>query len=161
MFMTRQAYPALMNNQPTAMSRRRSWDMVRCLVTGGSSGLGQALAEQLVRAGAQVVLTGRSAERLQAIADRLIGEGCDPSRIVTIPADLTVEEDCQRLFDEIAGRFEALDLVINSAGAARTDSSRPMTRRCFGRSSRSTYSHWRRFAAELCLSFRMVFNQRW
>jgi short-subunit dehydrogenase len=35
---------------------------------------------------------------------------------VTIPADLTVEEDCQRLFDEITGRFEALDLVINSAG---------------------------------------------
>ena len=98
------------------MSRPRSWHMARCLVTGASSGLGQALAEQLVKAGAQVVLTGRSAERLQAIADRLIDEGSDPSRIVTIPADLTVKEDCQRLFDEITGRCLALDLVINSAG---------------------------------------------
>ena len=88
----------------------------RCLITGASSGLGQALAEQLVKAGAQVVLTGRSAERLQAIANRLIDEGFDPSRIVSIPADLTIEEDCQRLFDDIVGRFEALDLVINSAG---------------------------------------------
>jgi short-subunit dehydrogenase len=96
--------------------RRRSWQLARCLVTGASSGLGEALAEQLVKAGARVVLTGRSAKRLQAIADRLIDEGSDPSRIVTIAADLTVEEDCQRLFDEIAGHFEGLDLVINSAG---------------------------------------------
>jgi short-subunit dehydrogenase len=92
--------------------------MARCVVTGASSGLGQALAEQLVKAGAQVVLTGRSAERLQAIANYLIDEGSDPSRIVTIPADLTVGEDCQRLFDEITGRFETLDLVINSARIA-------------------------------------------
>jgi short-subunit dehydrogenase len=78
--------------------------------------LGQALAEQLVKAGAQVILTGRSALRLQAVADRLIDDGCEPSRIVTIAADLTVDEDCQRLFDEISSRFQALDLVINSAG---------------------------------------------
>ena len=58
-------------------SHRRSWQMARCLVTGASSGLGEALAEQLVKAGARVVLTGRSAERLQAIADRLIDEGSD------------------------------------------------------------------------------------
>lgn len=96
--------------------RRRSWQLARCLVTGASSGLGEALAEQLVKAGARVVLTGRSTKRLQAIVDRLIDEGSDPSRIVTIAADLTVEEDCQRLFDEIAGHFEGLDLVINSAG---------------------------------------------
>jgi len=98
------------------MSRHRGWQNARCLVTGASSGLGQAIAEQLVKSGAYVVLTGRSAERLQANADRLIDLGTDSSRIVTVPADLTVEEDCQRLFDEITGRFEALDLVINSAG---------------------------------------------
>ena len=37
-------------------------------------------------------------------------------RLVTIPADLTVEDDCQRLFDEVAGLFDALDLVVNCAG---------------------------------------------
>ena len=98
------------------MSRHRGWQNARCLVTGASSGLGQALAEQLVKSGAYVILTGRSAERLQANADRLVDAGADSMRVVTVLADLTVEEDCQRLFDEIAGRFEALDLVINSAG---------------------------------------------
>jgi short-subunit dehydrogenase len=98
------------------MSQHRTWYLARCLVTGASSGLGQAIAEHLVKAGAQVILTGRSAKRLQSIADRLILDGANPSQIVTIPADLTVDEDARRLFDEIAGRFEALDLVINSAG---------------------------------------------
>ncbi len=90
--------------------------MARCLVTGASSGLGQALAEQLVKAGVLVVLTGRSAQRLQDIVDRLTDEGCDPSRIVAFAADLTVAEDCQRLFELITSRFGALELVINSAG---------------------------------------------
>jgi short-subunit dehydrogenase len=62
------------------------------------------------------VLTGRSAERLRVIAESLIGEGAEPSRIITVAADLTIEEDRQRLFGEVALHFEALDLVVNNAG---------------------------------------------
>ncbi len=92
------------------------WEETRCLVTGASSGLGRAIAEHLVRAGAQVVLTGRSTDRLQAIAQGLIADGADPKRIITIPADLTIGEERRRLFDDLAGHFAALDLVINNAG---------------------------------------------
>ncbi len=98
------------------MPRHRSWNQSRCLVTGATSGLGRVLAEHLVRAGASVVLTGRSADRLRAVAQRLIEEGANPARLVTISADLTVQDDCQRLFDEVAGRFDALDVLINCAG---------------------------------------------
>ena len=54
------------------MARQRSWNHTRSLVTGASSGLGKALAERLVHAGAPVILTGRSAERLAAVAQGLI-----------------------------------------------------------------------------------------
>jgi hypothetical protein len=47
--------------------RDRRWADSRCLITGASSGLGHAIAEHLVRAGARVVLTGRSTERLGAV----------------------------------------------------------------------------------------------
>jgi hypothetical protein len=56
----------------------RRWRDARCLVTGASSGLGRAIAEHLVRAGARVVLTGRSAERLGDVAEALIDDGADP-----------------------------------------------------------------------------------
>jgi NAD(P)-dependent dehydrogenase (short-subunit alcohol dehydrogenase family) len=96
------------------MARRRSWTETRSLVTGASSGLGKAIAQHLVRAGASVVLTGRSADRLTEAAERLIREGADSRRILTVPADLTVEDDRRRLFELIKERHDALDVVINA-----------------------------------------------
>jgi short-subunit dehydrogenase len=61
-------------------------------------------------------LTGRSVERLRAVAEALIGKGARPDRIVAIAADLTVNEDRQRLFDQLVRSFDALDLVANNAG---------------------------------------------
>ena len=77
---------------------RRTWSETRGLVTGASSGLGQALAGRLVRAGATVLLTGRSTERLAAVVGGLKSEGADPARMITVAADLTIEEDRRRLF---------------------------------------------------------------
>lgn len=102
------------------MRRHRSWDLTRGLVTGASSGLGKALAGHLVRAGAAVIMTGRSAERLEAAASEFVRDGADPERILTIPADLTRPSDRHRLFDLARERFGALDLVINNAGVGAT-----------------------------------------
>ena len=102
------------------MRKPRSWTETRALVTGASSGLGKALAEHLVRAGANVILTGRSAERLESVATGLANEGADPARIVTVAADLTDASDRARLFALATERFGALDLVINNAGVGAT-----------------------------------------
>ncbi|MBV8487735.1 MAG: SDR family NAD(P)-dependent oxidoreductase [Planctomycetaceae bacterium] len=102
------------------MARRRSWTETRALVTGASSGLGKAIAEHLVRAGASVVLTGRSADRLTEVAERLLRDGADSRHILTVPADLTVDDDRRRLFEQIKERHGALDLVINNAGVGAT-----------------------------------------
>src|SRR4051794_9120582 len=99
---------------------RRSRNHTRSLVTGASSGLGKALAERLVHAGASVILTGRSAERLDDVARGLVRDGAGPDRVITFPADLTVESDRSRLFDLAKERFGALDLVINNAGVGAT-----------------------------------------
>ena len=95
---------------------RRSFRSARCLVTGASSGLGRALAEHLAGAGARVVLTGRSAERLREVVEGLVRAGVDPSSLDIVAADLNEPADRDRLLDRVAARFGALDLLINAAG---------------------------------------------
>lgn len=89
-------------------------------MTGASSGLGKAMAEDLVRRGARVILTGRSIARLEEVRNNLVHAGADPDRVIVVAADLTVEADRRRLFDKVSTRFGALDLVVNNAGVAAT-----------------------------------------
>ncbi|OJW05480.1 MAG: hypothetical protein BGO49_01915 [Planctomycetales bacterium 71-10] len=89
-------------------------------MTGASSGLGRAIAEDLVRRGAKVVLTGRSLARLEATAAELIRGGADPERVIVAPADLTVQADRDRLFETVRDRLGALDLLVNNAGVGAT-----------------------------------------
>jgi short-subunit dehydrogenase len=102
------------------MTERRSWGETRALVTGASSGLGRAIAEDLVRRGARVVLTGRSTTRLEETAAGLIRAGTDPDRVIVVTADLTVDADRDRLFDVAADRLGGLDLLVNNAGVGAT-----------------------------------------
>ncbi|WP_406696137.1 SDR family NAD(P)-dependent oxidoreductase [Singulisphaera sp. Ch08] len=102
------------------MARRRTWNDARCLVTGASSGLGRAMAQHLVRAGARVVLTGRSSTKLDSIRNDLIESGADPRSVLTLAADLTKASDRVRLVDFTTERLGALDLAINSAGVGAT-----------------------------------------
>lgn len=95
---------------------KRSWRETRALVTGASSGLGQAMAQQLVRAGATVLLTGRSTDRLEAVTEGLVRQGAEREHIITAVADLTVDDDRHRLFSLARERLGALDVVINNAG---------------------------------------------
>ena len=66
------------------------------LVTGGSSGIGLASAEELIREGAFVYITGRKKAELDAAANRL-GERC-----VSIQADISKMEDIDRIYKKIA-----------------------------------------------------------
>jgi len=84
------------------------------VITGGSSGIGLALAERLLRHGARVAICGRSAERLQAASLAL-----DPfaDRLLTMQADVTDREQVHALVTRTIERFGQLDLLVNSAGA--------------------------------------------
>jgi short-subunit dehydrogenase len=102
------------------MLRRRSFEGARCLVTGASSGLGQAIAEHLVRAGAAVILTGRSLNSLESTARALVIGGARPEAVIAVDADLTEDEGRSKVIHVAADRFGALDLVVNAASVDAT-----------------------------------------
>lgn len=102
------------------MNRRSSFEGARCLVTGASSGLGRAITEHLIRAGASVLLTGRSLDRLEATARALADGGARHDSMLVIDADLTSDEGRSRVVQAAGDRFGVLDILINSAGVGAT-----------------------------------------
>jgi NAD(P)-dependent dehydrogenase (short-subunit alcohol dehydrogenase family) len=85
-----------------------------CLVSGGGSGMGRAIAYVLARLGAQVLICGRRAEKLEETAAGIkehLGKTVQ-TRAMTIREP----EQVQALFDETCARFGRLDVLVNSAG---------------------------------------------
>jgi short-subunit dehydrogenase len=87
----------------------------RILVTGASGGIGRAIAESVARRGARVVVSARSADRLDTLVGDLKARGCDA---LAAPADVTSDEDRKRLIDTILTQLGGLDVLINNAGVA-------------------------------------------
>ncbi len=85
----------------------------RVLLTGASGGIGRALAEELCREQARLVLAGRSLERLHELADTLSSGGAE---VHAVAADLTIAEDRRRLVDAALSCLGGLDVLINNAG---------------------------------------------
>jgi NAD(P)-dependent dehydrogenase (short-subunit alcohol dehydrogenase family) len=83
------------------------------LITGGSSGLGKALAAQLVGEGAGVALMARGAERLTATADELRDGG---GEVLDFAGDVRRVEDLTRFVESATRRFGRIDGLINNAG---------------------------------------------
>ena len=97
-------------------------DDARVLVTGGTSGLGRAMAQALVRAGARVALTGRDAERAEATAAEL-GAGA-----VGIELDVRDPTSVAAAIDSAYASLDGLDVLVNNAGIGmRTVNPRFMT----------------------------------
>lgn len=84
------------------------------LITGASSGIGAAFAEHLARAGCDLVLVARTAERLEALAVKL--RATHGRRIDVIPADLTVDGAGASLAAAVAELGIEIDLLVNNAG---------------------------------------------
>ena len=78
------------------------------LITGGSSGIGLAIARALQEDGYELTLASRRAERIESAADELGALG--------IAADVSSEEDCERLVAAHRERYGGLDVLVNSAG---------------------------------------------
>jgi NAD(P)-dependent dehydrogenase (short-subunit alcohol dehydrogenase family) len=86
------------------------------IVTGGGRGMGRAMALGLARAGARVVATAaRERTEIDSAANeasRVFRE----ERVVPLAADVTREEDCERVVKETVKRFGRLDILVNNAG---------------------------------------------
>lgn len=89
------------------------WSEKIVLITGGSSGLGRAIAEAFAAAGAKVIIAARDAGRLQAATETIRADGYN---VDSIPCDVTQPADVERLFDEIRQRHGRLDVLVNNAG---------------------------------------------
>lgn len=88
------------------------------LVTGGSAGIGLACARTLVREGVDVALVARTRARLDEAARALEGERAG-AKIVTIAADLSQGDQVERAAVEARRGLGQIDILVNSAGAAR------------------------------------------
>src|ERR1700760_1599289 len=83
------------------------------LVTGGTDGLGAALADRLVDEGARVAVCGRDSRRLAATEQRLPAAGGDA---LAVQADVTSPADLERFVDAAVTRWGRLDGLVNNAG---------------------------------------------
>ena len=87
----------------------RTLDGQRALVTGGSAGIGLALARQLAAHGARVAICGRD-------ADRLARAQAESPTLHTVVADLGRVEDTRRLAQDVTQAFGGLSILVNNAG---------------------------------------------
>lgn len=85
------------------------------IITGASSGIGKALAEEFARLQATVVIAARRRELLDALAEKLTESG---AMVMAVTADVSREEDCRKLIDETIARFGRIDILINNAGVS-------------------------------------------
>ncbi|MFC8267671.1 SDR family NAD(P)-dependent oxidoreductase [Streptomyces cinereoruber] len=90
-----------------------SLDGRTALVTGGSSGIGRAIAGALAHAGAKVVVLARKEADLVATVDELTADGC---RAAWVSADLSTREGIRSGAEEAAAVFGEPDILVNSAG---------------------------------------------
>jgi short-subunit dehydrogenase len=81
------------------------------VITGASSGIGEALARRFALEGSKLVLAARRIDRLQILEQELKG-----TEMLSVQTDVAVEEDCRNLIKQAIGRFGKIDVLINNAG---------------------------------------------
>src|SRR5205807_6183297 len=83
-------------------------------VTGGSRGIGLAIARALVAEGAQIAVTGRTSAHLSEARPQI--ERAGPGAVETLQADVRRYEEVERALAATVARFGGLDIVVNNAG---------------------------------------------
>src|SRR5438128_6647564 len=91
-------------------------DGKRALITGGSRGLGRAMAQALAEAGADLVLVGREPNSLEKAAQELKAVG---RRIDILAADITMPAEAERMCQRALADFGPIHVLINNVGGRR------------------------------------------
>jgi NAD(P)-dependent dehydrogenase (short-subunit alcohol dehydrogenase family) len=84
------------------------------IITGGGSGIGKGIAQAFAAEGCAVVIAGRDAKRLNAVAEEIAKSG---AMALAAPTDVTDEAQVKALFAQTMARFARLDILVNSSGA--------------------------------------------
>src|SRR5687768_13935492 len=87
----------------------------RVVLTGASSGIGNALARTLAAAGTKLVVAARSADKLGALEAELRAQGAE---VMAVPCDVTRADDRELLVSAAVARWGGIDVLINNAGVA-------------------------------------------
>ena len=88
----------------------------KVLITGASTGIGCALAEELNKRGAEVILTARSEDKLHALAEKIKASG---GKAHVFPEDLSIQGSAEALYNKIKTQNLSVDILINNAGYGR------------------------------------------
>ncbi|HEY9841658.1 MAG TPA: SDR family oxidoreductase, partial [Candidatus Obscuribacterales bacterium] len=97
-------------------ARKQAMRGQNVIITGASSGIGKALAQELAKAGCNLVLAARRTELLQALAAEL--EKDYGIETLVVPTDVSEEVQARTLIDKALARFGQIDVLINNAGVA-------------------------------------------
>jgi NAD(P)-dependent dehydrogenase (short-subunit alcohol dehydrogenase family) len=103
--------PQLLSSRPAG--KRVGLDGKRILITGASSGIGEAAAEQFARHGATVVVVARRQDLLDAVAARITAAG---GSAISIPCDVSDMDAIDALVADVGDRIGGVDILINNAG---------------------------------------------
>ena len=102
------------------------------IVTGGSKGLGLAIATRFIASGANVAIAARGREGLEQAsktiaADKTIAGGNVRGRLVATAGDVAKAADVQRIYDDAMQAFGKIDIVVNNAGVSRAGAFETLT----------------------------------
>jgi len=87
------------------------------IVTGGSKGIGFAVATRLAASGADVAIAARSSEPLKEAVATI--RSSTQSRVIGVQADVSKAADIQRVYDEVMKAFDKVDIIVNNAGTSQ------------------------------------------
>jgi 3-oxoacyl-[acyl-carrier protein] reductase len=91
----------------------------RAVVTGGSKGLGKAIAGELLAEGAAVTICSRHVGELEATADELRKQAGGTASLIAMPCDVTVPDQVSSFTEAAVSAMGGLDILVNNAGGAR------------------------------------------
>ena len=88
-------------------------------ITGGSSGIGEALALQFASEGANIVLSARREYELNRVRDECIGQGLNEGQVLVLPLDVTDYDSMPAAVEKVVSAFGRIDMLINNAGISQ------------------------------------------